>query len=191
MELAEAFSKTSPQADAFLREVCFWTVGDGTNGTSILEAWLLRGYRPRQKNDPPQRTELYPGDDLAFNECLDRGVKAALLMLNHGADPEQLSSIGKTPVGQTIEQMFLAPEYLAVVLKLLQRGADPNQPSEYGDVVLDRVHGLLQREHGNLRARFAEAEKLLVNHGAKTRAQLEKEGAIKPLPKPERPIPVR
>jgi ankyrin repeat protein len=188
VELAEDFPRTGPQADKFLREVCFWTVDPGT---SVLEAWLRKGYRPRQMSDPPQRAAHYPGDDLAFNECLEQDANAALLMLAHGADPNQLSSVGRSPLGDAIDKLFLDPEYLPVIKELLKRGANPNQPNEYGGVVLDVVRGRLQGGDEEQRLHFAAAEKLLVSYGAKTRAQLEKEGVIKPMPEPEQSIPIR
>lgn len=126
IELALQFGgypeKSGPESDQFLRELCFWTLRSGTH---VLASYLDQGYRPRQIGEP-ETVPKFPGDSLAFNECLNGGYAAAKLLLDHGADPNQPDSIGQVPIAEAISRLNWEDNDTMLLSLLLDAGADPN-----------------------------------------------------------------
>lgn len=181
LEFGGAPEKVGGQADGLFAKLCFWT---GDRAAWFVQYYLSKGYLPRQRDDP-LKDQRYPGDDMALHECLTAGPEAAKLLLDAGADPNQVNSIDGTPLREAVKRLNSRDNTLDLIRDFLQAGADPNSPDGYDRAVLDYA---LARSKAKLKperkALFADAVTLLRHYGAKTRDELVTEGALGPLPEP-------
>lgn len=189
LEFSGGMPKHGPEADFFLRELCYWVA---KKRPDVLESYLQNGYRPRQINDPlPKKAAAYPGDNLALSQCIKNSPEAAILMLGFGADPNQVNRNGDTPLLAALDELHHdADGYLELLEVLLQGGANPDLTGIYDLVPLDYAQNFAQNAKGERGNRFGEAVEILRRFGAKSNAQLIDEGLLEPEPEYIPPIPV-
>jgi hypothetical protein len=167
---------TGPQADQFLADICFWTREDAP---AVMRPYLEMGYRPRTASDPPA-VAAWPSDDRALSKCIDISPSAAILLLDHGADPNQPSSIGEPALWDAVSSLNGPNRSTDLLERLLAAGADPNPP-EYRDVLAYAIARSRVR-NAETAARFARAVQILQAHGARVEEEVAAQDRPQPLP---------
>lgn len=154
--------RTGVQADKFLRDICFWA---REHAGEVMRPYLDMGYRPRNAADPAHAPR-FPSDDTALSECIRTSEPAAILLLDHGADPNQPSSIGCPALQVALSALRNPDASTRVISRLLEVGADPNAPAFEG-----QLRYAIARSRASVRQAplFAEAVRLLEEAGAELR----------------------
>lgn len=183
---------SSPKADLFLSELCFWTIGENIDAFSYF---IERGFLPNQTVPKNQTGVNWVRNENALNECIGRDAKAAIMLLEKGADPNQRSRTGEPALHSAIEGIGSYKEvfpYENVVKLLLEKGADPTA-THVGRNALDIAQRRMRFRDGKNRERLEYVIQLLADYGLTESAQkVSKDDPYQgALQKFEQPIPVQ
>ncbi len=167
VEYASSFDEielASPKADYFLSQLCFWTMRDNIDA---FQHFLDKGYLPHQEAPKSQNGVNFVRRENALNECIRTNAKAAIQLLEKGADPNQRSRIGNPALHQAIERIGGYNEtypYEKAAEFLLIKGADA-MATYGGENAFDLVQRKLKRADEGDKTRLLYVVKLLAEHG--------------------------
>jgi ankyrin repeat protein len=185
--LGGAPTYTGPEADRFLSDICRWT---RDAAAAVIGDYLEMGYRPRSAEDANYE-QSFIGDDAALNNCIAASGKAAIALLERGADPNQPNSIGEPPVWEALTGLNNADATPALLARLLADGADANTLEWMPGRPLSYALARSQELEPGRAAPFEEAVQLLVSHGAKTSEELFAADEAPSPPEPLDLLPIR
>jgi len=155
---------SSAKADLFLSELCFWTMRVNIEAFSYF---IQKGFLPNKISHAEQDGNDFLYEESALIECMDSDARAAIMLLEKGADPNQRSKGGQPALQAAIEKIGSYGEtlpYENVVKLLLVKGANP-ATTHYGRNAFDVAQSGKRYWDDEYQERLDYVIKLLADYG--------------------------